>query len=157
MSGLDQIVPHLSKLTSEELANLRSRVNSLSSLTPIAEISPNANRNSDDVLEVICDYLVSAGIEHVAKHMLRKSPQYKAFNAKCDDVIKFLQVKTRVEQRALLYIGIDLLYKNLVDMGIAVSARTLMAHIHRLPACMNKAFPMYSQNAMLHFILRKGK
>jgi hypothetical protein len=40
-------------------------------------------------------------------------------------------------------------------MEVAVSARTLMSHIHRLPAVINKSFPGYAQAGHLGKIIGK--
>lgn len=153
MSGLDQILPKLSQLTADELSSLRSRISALASLGGVSF----TNSNADLVLEAICDYLTSKGLEHPYPNQLRKSPQYRSFANKCDAVILYLGTKVRIEQRALLALGVDLLYKNLGDIGIAVTSRTMMAHIHRLPACMNRAFPGYAANGHLSFVIRRGR
>jgi hypothetical protein len=116
---------------------------------------------SHDVLRAICDFMTYSGLETPHFEGLRRAPQYKAFNDKCAALGLFIGECNRIERQALLVVGIELLYKNLVDMGIAVSARTLMSHIHRVPAVVNRSFPLYAQNGYLKHIVRaqqrKGK
>ena len=46
-------------------------------------------------------------------------------------------------------------HADLCRMEVAVSARTLMSHIHRLPAVINKSFPGYAQAGHLGKIIGK--
>jgi hypothetical protein len=59
-----------------------------------------------------------------------------------------------VAKRALINLAVQLLHTNIVDMGVAVSARTLMAQVHRIPSVLDKAFPGYAQAGMLHLVVR---
>ena len=64
---------------------------------------------------------------------------------------------SRGERTTLLKVGIRLLYQNLTQMGIAVSAMTLMQHFHRLPACINRAYPTYAENGYLRLVVARQK
>lgn len=153
MGALERILPFLSDLTDIEVSKLRARLSAFASLgTPKMEAS-----DEDLVLEALCEYLSSKGIEYAYPALLKKTPQYRSFSRKSDSILRFLQTKVKIEQRALLALGMDLLYKNLCDIGIAVSARTMMMHIHRMPACLNRSFPGYAANGMLAFIVRRGR
>lgn len=123
--------------------------------TPKNVVFPSKTLESHDVLRAICDFMTYSGLETPPFGALCRSPLYRAFNDKCPALGLFIGECNRIERQALLVVGIELLYKNLAQIGIAVSARTLMSHIHRVPAVINKSFPLYAQNGMLRMIVRK--
>jgi hypothetical protein len=88
----------------------------------------------------------------------RAFPAFKAVVEGPQGIGVFLQRasnKSQVRLLALARLSIELLIKNLLDMGVAVSAGTLMRHIHRIPAVLNRAFPGYAAAGMLHLVVRK--
>jgi len=154
MTRISNILGLLPALGKEDRALLRSRLSALDSLDKDGP-SPNDPKSDDEVLGAICSYMRQKGLEHTPIPALTRSPQYSAFAKKCPQVLAYLGTLSKLERGTLLLLGVGLLYDNLCQMGVPITTRTLMSHIHRLPACLNRAFPLYAQNGMLQFIVRK--
>lgn len=60
-------------------------------------------------------------------------------------------------KRVILATGISLLCKNLGEMGVAVSPKTLANNLPRIPAVLDLAFPGYARSGMLRMIVKRGK
>lgn len=117
--------------------------------------SPKSLENND-ILGAICDFMAFSGVETPHFGVLQRLSN-KAFEDKIPAIASYLGSSdlTKLQRRAILFVGVQLLYDNLCEMGIAVTSRTLMSHIHRLPACLNRAFPGYAKMGHLRFIVRK--
>ena len=100
-------------------------------------------------------FLSSTGLEYSSSVMLRKVSQYQVFSSKAKDVFRFMRgVDSRTQRRAFLALAVELLYDDLTSMDISVSARTMMSHVHRIPAVVNRSFPNYSRAGLLGMIVR---
>ena len=160
---LNKILADLPHLSGEELERVRSQLGVVQSLGGKAAPAPKGSRaktgDDDLALSVLAAYVKDKGVDYSTAGMLRKSNGYSAFREKVPVVFAFISqgARTRPEQLGLLRIGIELLYENLVQMGVSVSARTVMAHFHRVPAVINEAYPGYATAGLLHIIIGKKK
>ncbi|HKU52519.1 MAG TPA: hypothetical protein VJQ25_08630, partial [Nitrospira sp.] len=59
----------------------------------------------------------------------------------------------RVQQQRLLSIAVELLYQDLGQQNIPASLVTVIRHIHRLPAVMDRNFPQYAMNGLLGLLV----
>lgn len=80
--------------------------------------------------------------------------------AKNKDKLAQLQVfieatsQRRIVQDQILRIGLEKLYKDLVEWGeFAISSSTLISHLHRIPATLDKHFPGYAAAGMLEILV----
>ena len=147
------VIALLPMLSLEERERVKKALGALGGLA--ASGPTNGDSDVDLVLHAIVSHLSARGAEHASVGMLKKSPQFNAFKVKIPAVVRFFCTKNRTELNAFLNVAIPLLYDDLTEMGIAVSARTLLVHIHRLPATINKHFPRYASSGMLHLLLKK--
>ena len=155
MKLVDEVCQKLHQLTGPELEQVRQR------LVMLRSVGPSSPHEVDDeallLLEAIVQFLGSRGLEFSKIAMLRKVSQYSVFSDKAKDVFRFMQgIETRTQRRAFLLLAMELLYEDLVNMGIAVSARTMMSHVHRIPAVVGRSFPGYAGAGMLGMIVRSG-
>lgn len=165
--SIDEILKVLPKLSVDELLTIRGRIAyllplkgvSLKTLPAVSESPPAAPSNSDTdlVLEQIDAYLRGKAIEFTTVQLLRASPQFRSFRDKVPGVMTFIRNATteRNEQRLLLDLAIDLLYRYLIKRGLPVGGRILMQQIHRVPDVINAQFPGYAQAGMLPMIVRR--
>lgn len=143
-------------LTTEELQSLRTHIGALISLgSSSADTILTASSHDDWVLMGIADYMRSSQLDLAGIKQLTSGKHYDTFKTKLPALHKyFANVGGKTAQRALLRLGIGLLHHDLVNMGLAISSRLLMAHIHRIPGVINRAFPGYAQAGLLHMIIR---
>jgi hypothetical protein len=143
-------------LTTEELGVLRTHVGAMLSLGPSsADRILTASSHDDWVLMGIVDYMRSNQLDLSGVPQLTSGRHYDSWKVKLPGVIKYLQLAgDKTAQRAMLKLGIGLLHHDLVQMGWAVTSRLLMAHIHRMPAAINRAFPGYAASGLLNMIIR---
>jgi len=150
------ILSLLPRITMEERHQLRTRLAYARTL-----FSPGTD-NGDEALAIraICQVLASKGIEYPSLPLLSRWPGYSAFCAKVPGVIKFLSGPgkiTRSETSALLTFAVELLMEDLQSMNLAIGARNLMNHIHRIPAVVNRCFPGYARSGLLHQMILRRK
>ena len=155
MKLVDEVCQKLHQLTGSELEQVRQR------LVMLRSVGPRAPSEVDDeammLLEAIVQFLGSRGLEYSSVAMLRKVGQYSVFSDKAKAVFRYMVgIETRTQQKAFLALAVGLLYDDLVQMGISVSARTMMSHAHRIPAVVNKSFPFYAEAGMLGKIVGAG-
>jgi hypothetical protein len=162
-ASVSDIIAVLPTLSTADREKLRTHLKLLDSLST-DRTGPVTNGASPDndaqfVLEAVAATLASQGLEHTPPAMLMKSPAYPAFKEKLPGLMQYLAgaASTRTQQRALLELAVKLLYKNLNEMNLAISARTILSHIHRIPAVMNQHFPGYAQAGMLSWIVRSQR
>jgi hypothetical protein len=152
-----QVTSLLPKLTEDELAALRQRLSALRSMGPAP--STNGCADPDLVLHTLCDTLCGLGVEFSNPAQLKRTQGFKAFVPKAEAVMQFIRkaASTRNQQRALLGLGIRLLYDNLKGIGCPVSSRLVMAHLHRLPSVVNQSFPSYAESGLLGMLIANGE
>lgn len=162
----DEIMERIPQLGVGERVQLRDYLKSLTAVSddPAQVALPlgvnKATTDADRVLESLCMMMRKVGVEQAQVSVLKSTTGYKSFADKCPAVIEFIvsafpanHEHRGVHERGLLQIGLRLLYEDLRRMGIAVSARTLMQHVHRVPAVVNAAFPGYAESGLLHKIV----
>ena len=153
----------LDELSNRELTQLRKRID--------MKLSTNSNDNVNDkviaitnddetmVLRTICKLLSQSGMEFSHPWLLRRAFVFKSFQAKLPGVSKYIdQAKcTRAERLAVMTIGVQLLIRDMQEKNLPVASRQLMAHVHRIPEVINKAFPLYAPNGLLRMIVRQAQ
>lgn len=153
--GLRACLSFIAKATPDELSKIREAV-SVSSQFAAAPSARAVSQQSDVLLDVISDYMTRKNVDLSAPFILAAGRHYSTFKQKSGPVYEYVKpVGTRNEQRALLRIGVSLLYADLERMGLAITSRLLMAHVHRIPAVINRAFPGYRKIGALKLILVK--
>jgi hypothetical protein len=145
MPKFDEIVEIIPTLSSSQLRELQTRISALLSLG--GDTENHGETDAGIVLGCISETLTGMGVEHVTPSFLRKSQNYSSFTKELPLLMVFLrkQVTTKNHLRALLDIGIRLLYEDMRKMGFPVSGRTLMLHMSRLPAVLDLSFPGYAR------------
>jgi hypothetical protein len=142
-----KVLDGLKALTTPELIAVNAFISSLVALGPSsADRILTASNHNDWVLMGICDYMRSAQIDLSGVNQLTSGKHH--YLKRCGN---------KVQQRAVLRLGIGLLHHDLENMGLAVSSRLMMAHIHRLPGIINKSFPGYAEAGLIHMIIRSEK
>lgn len=157
MSNAEQIIAWIPGLTSDEVARIRAALDMSSQLGGKVKHEAIA---SDDlyVLDTIARFMQERGLDMSGREQLARGRGYNAFKIKIPALFKYLKCAgDRNAQRALLTIGIELLYADLVKIGIAVTSRSLMAHTHRISGVINREFPGYAQSGFIKLILRREK
>lgn len=153
---LDEVLSRLPKLGAAELEEVRKRLLLLRTVDQAAGQVAAIDQPATMALEVIAGFLTDRGLEHASVPALRKATQYQSFTEKVRRVVSYMaSVEGLTARRAFFRLGVELLYDDLCRMEVAVSARTLMSHIHRLPAVINKSFPGYAQAGHLGKIIGK--
>lgn len=151
-SALAIVFAQLPKLTATELAEVRQRMAFLRPLSGGGPVDVGEQIVIDAIHSVLRENGLGASIEQVTKSnvhvsFLEKLPALHAFLATAST--------QRNHQRAVLQIGVELLYQHLTGIGIPVGVRALMAHIHRVPEFINQAFPGYARAGLLPWVIRK--
>lgn len=157
MSNIKTVLDTLPLLTGAELAQVRAALGALSSIGGERGPVLNTDVTSDDmwVLGAIADYMRDKGIDATSVPLLRRQRSYSAFRDKVPAITQYLKpAGDRNTQRALLTIGIELLYEDLQKLGLAITSRSMMAHVHRIPGMINRAFPGYASQGFLSMIIR---
>jgi hypothetical protein len=152
---LQRVKELMSRLSQNELREARdfasARLNS-----GLAEHTRRDVNASDMILEAISDVMRSNGLDMARHSQLKSGGQYKAFQAKVAGLEPFFRraARNQISRRALAYFAVDLLRENMDRINVAVSARAMMNHIHRLPSVLDLAFPGYAASGLLHLVIR---
>ena len=153
MKPVDEVLALLPVLTGSELEQVKQQINMLRAVGPSTQ--QQVGDEAMELLQAIVMFLSSKGLEYNSAVMLRQISQYSVFADKAKNVFRFMRgIDNRTQKRAFLLLAVELLYKDLTAMGIAVSARTVMSHVHRIPAVVNKSFPFYAKSGLLKMIVR---
>jgi len=157
MTKLVKILEDLPSLTDAERQQLLNSLRALVSLGPSSAQPIGEDDHESFALSCIADSLASLGVEQVSVPMLRSSAN-AAFRGKVGNVMVFVTKAcgTRSAQRALLLLGVELLYNNLAKLGLPASARLIMRHFHRIPSVLNRHFPGYAASGLLGFVVDKS-
>lgn len=153
MGDLKTILRDLPKLKPAERERVRVCLASLKS--NIVPLTAEPDDDCDQVLNAIVATLKKSGVEFVSVPRLRNSQGYRAFTEKVNEVMVYISKATtnKVQQRAILQLGVELLYRNLLELKLPATAYLLMAQIHRLPAVLNRAFPGYAESGLLFWVV----
>lgn len=138
---------------------VRQRLMVLGHLSSPNESGANSESEEQWALQCICDTLSSMGVEHTLVPFLMKTSDRAAFRTKLERVMLYLRASklNRLERRHVLMVGIQLLYANLMEMGVAASSRTVMRHFHRIPAVLNRGFPGYAMSGFLGKLINQRR
>jgi hypothetical protein len=142
----------LPKLDAAELAEVRQHLALLRTLAGEGPVDVDEQLVIDAISIVLRENGMGASIEQFTG-----SSAHVSFKEKLPDLHAFLALasKQRNEQRAILYVGVSLLYDHLIKFGIPVGTRVLMTHIHRVPEFINAAFPGYTRAGLLPWIMHR--
>lgn len=157
MSNIKTVLDIIPTLSSAELSKVTAAIGAANAIGNKRGPTLTTDLSSDDMwmLGAVADYMRDRGIDATSVSLLRGQRGYRAFAAKVPAIAKFLKpCGARVKQRALLHVGIELLFADLQKIGLAATSRLVMAHAHRIPAVINRAFPGYAQQGLLHLIIR---
>jgi len=149
-----QWVAALTTLTSAQLNDVSNRIKILSFAS-----TKEFNGKSDfgvRVSEAICSTLRRVGVECPSPITLRKSSAYANAKEKFNDLSAFFDKisQQRLVQDAVLCTGIEILYNDMINWGMPISSHTILNHIHRIPASLNRAFPGYAQSGLLAKVVK---
>lgn len=170
------LLTSLGSLNYDELDELRQQATRLMGLmngstpAPPSELSTDKNF-AREVLDVLVQVLSAVGAEERHRAVLERSNLYGRFCIDVSGIQKYLKNMelNRVQQRAVLRVGLELLYshlcngvpvrwdeakKYLVKAPLPVGSREMMIFIHYLPTVLNHAFPGYSRKGALFMIAR---
>lgn len=159
-SELKQVLALLPKLSAEDKLVAERWLKAAKSLLPRNERTKTDPKTDADVelaLAAVVDALAAMGVEFPSAERLRRSKDFPTFAESVPGVIRYMrkgEVQSRNQQRGFLRMGVKLLYENMSEMRIPITARTVMQHFYRLPAVVNANFPGYAQGALLGWIVR---
>ena len=155
MTAFTEILERLPALSKAEMQQVKARVTVLSQ-GPSGQVN-HADTDVLLVLSVIQAVMFSRGADMTTVAGLQRAAQYRSMADKVPALVGYLHragIKDRIEVRAILSIAVDLLYRDLTQMGLTTSSRTIMQHLHRIPAVLNKQFPGYAKMGWLGMLLR---
>lgn len=162
MSAIEQINKLLPLLSDDELDQLSIRIKSLRSLggnNSKPSVVDDSDITSDEVFVLGCivHTMQRLGADMSSVSMLQRSRDIGAFRSKLPDLKTYLQSVGRERQLhvAILQIGTHIMHDELMAMGRTVTSRTIMQHIHRLDAAINRQFPGYARSGYLHLLLKQ--
>lgn len=111
-------------------------------------------------LDCICQVMADRGLDFAKPGSLERTEAFRSFKRKiAEDGIgewsRKVTKKNKVKMRAFVHLCASLLCDDLITMREVVNSRTMMLHVHRIPAVVNANFPNYAQTGMLHWIIRQ--
>lgn len=154
-------------LTSEEQAQVGAALKAAQAMGAAGQVSgekpqrmirEEAPEHVREVLQFIISYMMDHKLDRTKVDDALNSTHGREFAKKTPAVWAFVteHTKNRAGAQTMLMVAVKLLHADLMDMGIAVSTRTMMAHVHRLPALINRQFPGYAASGLLKlFATRK--
>lgn len=159
-SNVQKAIDLVGRFGPEEWAEFNRRIKPLRQLdkgAPGIDLREVGNLDADLIAQMIVTTLQNMGVEFTSVKTLSISSEYKTLAEKAPEVMQFIRqaVKARNQQRALLSLGITLLYENMTKAGYTTTARSLMNNIHRLPSIFNQHFPGYAKAGMLGMVLKE--
>ena len=151
---LHDVMARLPHLSATELTTLSARVKALQQ---VAGNAPAETTLADTVLETISEVLRGYGVDMASAMMMKRSHNFGAFSDKIPGLTAWMDqiTRNRIEQRAVLTIAVDLLYQDLKHLTLPITGRTMMNHIHRIPAVMDASFPGYAKYGLLRMLIRR--
>lgn len=152
MTNLETILALLPKLSATDLDEVRLRTVFLRKFTPVTGID-----DSTLVLETLSSFLKRVGADFFTPEALKATNQFPSFKAKIPSIMRYLRGAKleQVEQRYVLDLAFDLIYRYLSKWGYPVGPRSLMAQVHRIPDVLNNQFPGYASTGLLCMIAKR--
>lgn len=171
MGAYEQILAVLPSLTGEQRAAVAYRLKALDSLSggaatagpsinrPLRSIAVSSDDFIDDIFSAVCEVVLARSGERVSPLALRRTAQSNALRGKVDALRVFINTaaSSRTARRGLLAIAMRLLYDDLRELGLPTTARTLLAHAHRLPAVLDANFPGYAAAGLLGMLVGRRR
>ena len=158
------ILQGLPALTSDQRVTVLNRITALDSMDGGRIAASGIQSSKVDYAELLVLDAIAAVVrirsgELTGPAAMRRVPQYGSFKEKA--AVLITQLKTakisRTRIRVFLEQAIELLYIDLRDQNIPPTSRTLMMHIHRLPAIIDTSFPGYAAAGLLHWIVQNKR
>ncbi len=150
-----RVLKDLPLLTTDEREAIKARIVARGTL----ETNTVSSQMGDEVLvlEAIVDVVQRLSGEVVSVYELRRMNGYTGFKTKAISLLETLGKSsgTRLKKIAVLTLGIELLYRDLRDQLLPCSSRTLMRHVHRVPAVLDTNFPGYAESGLMGWITRE--
>jgi hypothetical protein len=144
---MDHLKRQIRQLSGPQLNELRRYINNW---RPTGEPSERLSW-VEETFESECKRLMIGFIQPAARQLVRNhTPDLESF---LDLTCPKAKVSTR---RVILATGIDLLYKDLGNMGVVVNPKVLANNLPRIPAVLDRAFPGYARFGMLRLIVKRG-
>lgn len=150
-----QWIKELPNLTKDQASEVLSRIK----LLGVVKEHDGKQDFGSRVLQAITEVLRKNNIEATSVHFLKKSVAYGNAKGKLDDLSAFFDniSKSRMMQDAILREAIQLLYYDLVNLELAISSHTILNHIHRIPATLNRHYPGYVDSGLLTKIIEESR
>jgi hypothetical protein len=154
--GVQDILKAFAELPLAERERFITQTKALQAIKPVTD-----DTTPDDTMVAGCiyDVLKDSGTELFGIAALKKHAGWRAFSSKVPHIMKFIRKAGSERQihRATLRLGISLLYHELTRAGYPATGFTMMAHIHRVPSMLERAFPGYAASGLLGKIFKRGK
>lgn len=168
MTNLTDILAALPHLQPHERQQLRKALDVLNGHAPLeppnlAQRIPRQELTADQhrVLEALRRFMKRRGAEMVVMSQLRTDTE---FQDKVTALFAFIHKITtnRQEEAAMLSLGFDLVYDDMVARGsklnelrTVATAQAILNRIDRIPALINRQFPGYAAAGVLKWIFKK--
>lgn len=150
----------LNALTDDEVANVAKWAGARLSQAGLGAPTAEAALSSPElfVLASLADYVKRAGLGFEGVERLRAASGFPAFRQKIAPLMAFIEkqrCKNQNEKRLLLLFGFELIHEDITRLEIAADARSLMNHVHRMPAVFDSNFPGYGAQGYLGMIVQR--
>ena len=150
-----KVLAILPELTAQELVSISEAIKAAQNLggeaagAVIAHNSLSADEH--ELLGIIVQFSQNKAIDLTGLNQLSRAPDIGKFKAKVPDIKRYMDNAglKRNQRRSILYVAVELIHQDLLDLGVAVSSRVLMRHVHRIPALLNRQFPNYARTGLL--------
>lgn len=165
MITLDQIKAALPLLTNYELGEIRQQITVLMSLgggaakppsnqdrqgPPGQQPSSTDHTDEDFVLQSVCRVVRLSNGSPVQPQMLKRASGTMAtLREHLPDLIQYLDVISPAARPGFLDMAVQLLMDEIKKWNVPVTPVTVIRQLHRLPACVDEAFPGYYRAGML--------
>lgn len=158
---ITEVLRLVEALSRNELKLVRDKVGSRLAFDISAQGKATANESRPRmILEIMVEQCGRKGIQSRGALSLMQGQAFKRFSTVVEDegIADFLRQsarQSRVRERGLIRLAVNLLIEDLHFMSVAVSPGTLMRSVERVPAVLDRAFPGYAAAGLLHLVVRK--
>jgi len=155
--NFDQVIESIPSFTSKELEQLQSTASYLLSNNGY---TPNLSKNESEVINALSKRLEAEGIHFGVNYkMLKKIGGWKSG---INEVTKFItffestsQIKLKqIERQVLLRLLFKLLIEDMKRIGIAITPKTTINNMSRIPAIFDRSFPGYLSSGLAYFVIK---
>lgn len=161
-NAFETCLENLTHLSDDQLKQLQARITALrqfSNSTDIASPDNTKDGGHSIVLDAIIEFFASKG-QHWTAAQIRRHANYPSFrDVKAPALMAYVRETklSKNEQRALLSLGIELLYGNMQKIGVPITPTVLMNSVHRIPAIFDLHYPGYYDSGLLSMIVKRGQ